>query len=153
MNSFPPTDPATDDADPLLPAAAPSHETITIPVIEETAHIAVETVETGRIRVVKDVEEWLETLRTPLTEQSVVVERVPVDRVVAEAPAVRQEGDVTIISIVREEAVVVKRLVLVEEVRIRRTSTITEWQEQVPLRAEVVRVERAAADSDPDAKT
>ena len=117
---------ATLPAAPFRPEITLIPTTITIPVIEETARVVIETVETGRVRVVKEVHEWLETLTTPLTETRVEVERVAVGRVVAEAPPVRQEGDVMVISVVREEAVVVTQLVLVEEVRIRRTTTVSE---------------------------
>ena len=49
-----------------------------------------------------------------------VVERVPVDQFVDEAPQVRTEGDVTIIPVLEERYVLEKRLVLVEELHIRR---------------------------------
>ena len=137
------TPPAPDGAAATPPPPTTSSSRIfRFPIIEESARVTVETVETGQVRVIKEVEEWLETLSAPLTETRVEVERVAVGREVAEAPPVRQEGDVMVISVVREEAVVVTRLVLVEEVRIRRTSTVHDWQQPVPLRAETVRVER-----------
>ena len=135
-----------------LPLTEIETTTTIIPVIEETARVVVHTIETGRVRVVKEVDEWLETLTTPLTETRVEVERVAVGRVVAEAPPVRQEGDVMVISVVREEAVVVTQLVLVEEVRIRRTTTVSEWQEQVPLRAETVHIKQGLPAAETDLK-
>jgi uncharacterized protein (TIGR02271 family) len=58
-----------------------------------------------------------------LTHVRVEIERVPIDRTVEVAPPIRQEGDITIIPVVEEFVVVERRLVLKEEVRVRRVST------------------------------
>ncbi len=57
----------------------------------------------------------------PLFTDEVSVERVPVNRIVDRAPETRQEGDVTIIPVIEEVITVEKRLLLREEVRIRRS--------------------------------
>jgi hypothetical protein len=59
----------------------------------------------------------------PLFTDEVSVERVPVNRIVDKAPETRQEGDVTIIPVIEEVITVEKRLLLREEVRIRRSRT------------------------------
>jgi len=71
------------------------------------------------------------------------VERKEINRYVDTAPpAIRQEGDVTIISVMKEVLVVEKRLMLVEEVH------ITKQQQQTPqhfsetLRKEQISVSR-----------
>ena len=61
-----------------------------------------------------------QVLEAELEHEHVVIERVPVGRVVDAVPPVRQEGDVTIMPVVEEEVVVVRRLVLKEEVHLRR---------------------------------
>ena len=77
------------------------------------------------------------------------VERIPVDRLVTEAPPPRQEGDTLIVSIVEERLVVEKRLYVIEEVRITRTSTT----EQIAI-PETVRVMHAAVErNDPSSST
>jgi hypothetical protein len=59
----------------------------------------------------------------PLFTDDVSVERVPVNRIVDAVPETRQEGDVTIIPVIEEVITVEKRLLLREEVRIRRSRT------------------------------
>jgi uncharacterized protein (TIGR02271 family) len=55
-----------------------------------------------------------------LAHDHVVVERVPIGRVVDAAPPIRQEGDVTILPVMEEIVVLERRLVLKEEVHFRR---------------------------------
>lgn len=62
----------------------------------------------------------------------VEVTRVRVDREVDEAPRVRQEGDVTIISLVEEVLVVTKRLFLREEIHVRRSASARPAEPTVP---------------------
>jgi uncharacterized protein (TIGR02271 family) len=69
-----------------------------------------------------------------LTHVRVEIERVPIDRTVEVVPPIRQEEDITIIPVVEEVIVVERRLVLKEEVRVRRVSTKEQHQETVVLR-------------------
>jgi uncharacterized protein (TIGR02271 family) len=82
-----------------------------------------------------------------LTHVRVEIERVPIDRTVEVAPPTRQEGDITIIPIVEEIVVVERRLVLKEEVRVRRVSTKEQHQETVVLRQQEAVVTREEPDS------
>ncbi|RYY06261.1 MAG: DUF2382 domain-containing protein [Alphaproteobacteria bacterium] len=77
-----------------------------------------------------------------LNHEHIVVERVSIGRIVDAVPPVRQEGDVTIISVVEEELVVVRRLVLKEEVHFRRVRTTVPHVETVTLRQQTVSVTR-----------
>ena len=85
-----------------------------------------------------------EAVTAELSHDHVVVERVAVGRVVEAIPPVRQEGDVTIMPVVEEELVVVRRLVLKEEVHLRRVRTTTTHSETVPVREQHVAVTRIA---------
>src|SRR5512133_1315348 len=69
-----------------------------------------------------------------LTRVRAEIQRVPIDRTVEAVPPIRQEGDITIIPVVEEVIVVERRLVLKEEVRVRRVSTKGQHQETVVLR-------------------
>jgi stress response protein YsnF len=69
-----------------------------------------------------------------LTRVRAEIQRVPIDRTVEIVPPIRQEGDITIIPVVEEVIVVERRLVLKEEVRVRRVSTKEQHQETVVLR-------------------
>jgi stress response protein YsnF len=82
-----------------------------------------------------------------LTHVRVEIERVPIDRTIEVAPPTRQEGDITIIPVVEEIVVVERRLVLKEEVRVRRVSTKEQHQETVVLRQQEAVVTREEPDS------
>jgi stress response protein YsnF len=82
-----------------------------------------------------------------LTHVRVEIERVPIDRTVEVAPPTRQEGDITIIPVVEEIVVVERRLVLKEEVRVRRVSTKEQHRETVVLRQQEAVVTREEPDS------
>jgi stress response protein YsnF len=73
-----------------------------------------------------------------------------VDRVVSEAPAVRTEGDVTIVPVLEEVLFVEKRLVLKEELHIRRTATTETVEVPVTLRRQRAVIERVDAGASPD---
>lgn len=77
-----------------------------------------------------------------LTYEQVVVERVAIGRVVDAVPPVRQQGDVMIMPVVEEELVLVRRLVLKEEVHMRRVRTTGRHVETVSLREQSVTVTR-----------
>jgi stress response protein YsnF len=126
----------------------PATETVTL--AEETARVETRQVETGRVRVETRTEVGEEIVRATLAGDVVDVVRVPIDRVVTEAPAVRVEGDETVVPILEEILVVEKRLLLKEEVRIRRRTETTEIEVPVQVRRQRAVVERTAADGEPE---
>ena len=77
-----------------------------------------------------------------LAHDQVVVERVPVGRVVDATPPIRYEGDVTILPVMEEIVVIERRLVLKEEVHFRRVQTMRHHCENVSVREQTVRVTR-----------
>lgn len=127
-----------------VPVAKPA----VIPVIQESAVVKKRVVETGRVRIRKDVREYEEHVDIPHVHEEVRVERVPVDQFVDEAPQVRTEGDVTIIPVLEERYVLEKRLVLVEELHIRRERHETHRPEVVKVLKEEVEVDRVPAGGD-----
>jgi uncharacterized protein (TIGR02271 family) len=102
-----------------------------------------QTVDSGRpVRVRKHVDEEKVRAELPFVRETVEVERVPVGRVVELAPAVRLEGDVTVIPVVEERLVTRKELVLVEEIRLTRRREESRSHEDFVVRRERVVVER-----------
>ncbi len=99
-------------------------------------------VTTGRVRVRTVVEVVQEPVRASLEEETVEVTRVPVGREIDQAPEVRTENGVTIVPVVEEVLVVEKRLVLKEELHIRRTVRTEEVEIPVELRKQRAEVER-----------
>ena len=122
-----------------------------IPLVEETATIGKREVVTGRVRV-RTVTDTLEELaRADVQRETVEVTRVPVDRMIESSPEIRTEGDVTIVPIIEEVLVVEKRLVLKEELHIRRRVAAETVEVPVTLRKQRAIVERLAPDTqDPD---
>ena len=114
----------------------------TIEVVQENLAIDVVKHVTGEVIIDQSVDAQtvdipLDTLHTTYVEK-----RVPFGTVVTEAPQIRTEGDTTIIPVFREEEVVVKRLVLVEEIHLTRQQQKTIRTEPVTLRSTAVRIQR-----------
>ena len=120
---------------------AQEEEVAAIPLVEERLAIEKRQVETGRVRVRVEVDEREEMVSAELRRDEVEVERVPMNIPVREIPSVRLEGSTTIIPVVEEVVVVEKRLVLVEEIHLRRKSSST--THEIPT---TVRSERAVID-------
>jgi stress response protein YsnF len=76
--------------------------------------------------------------------EEVEIERVAVNRVIDEAVPVRYEGDTTIISLLEEVLVVEKRLVLREEIHIKKLRKEVHNPQEVLLREEQVEIVRTA---------
>lgn len=124
-------------------------QTEVIPLVEETARVAVREVSGGKVRVRTVTDTVEEVARATLDEENVEVTRVPVNQDVDVAPAVRTDGDVVIVPVLEEVLVVQKRLVLKEELHIRRTRTQTTIEEPITLRKQRAVIERLSAEGDP----
>lgn len=117
--------------------------------IEEQLTLDRRVVETGRVRIGKVGTKHTEQVDVPLDITQVDITTVPVGRHVDAPAPVRQEGDVLIIPVHEEVAVVTRQLVLVEELHVRRRVTTTVETHEVTLRREEITVERTRADSEP----
>jgi len=121
----------------------------TIPVLQETVRVSKREVETGRVAVHKTVTERDETVEMLLKRTDLAVERIPVNRVVTEVPASRQDGDTLIIPTMEEVLFVEKRLVLKEELHIRKATSERLAREVVRLRTEHAEIENTGTVSVP----
>ena len=113
-----------------------------VALTEEVLHLEKTPVDTDHVRVRTKVEERSVVAEGVVERGSIDMTRVPVEIEVAEAPPPREEGDTLVVSIVEERLVVVKKLFVIEEVRLRRTAT--EHAVRIPttlrsMRAEIVR--------------
>lgn len=118
-------------------------EATRIPIVEETVSIEKRLVETGRVQIRTFVDDEQVHVTDALKREIVDVERIAIGREVDVAPSVREEGEFLIVPIVEERLVIEKRLFLVEELRLRRT-TLT-----VPVEADATRrVMRAEVERD-----
>jgi len=125
-----------------MPDGRTTPDEIRVPVVEETAVVEKRTVETGRVRVRTAVEERTELVRDALVREDVEIVRREVNEIVDEAPPVRTEGDTTILPVVEEVLVIQKRLVVREEIHIRRRTSVEPVEREVGLRSTRAVVER-----------
>ena len=130
--------------DPFAQAASPGEAggVQIIPIIEEKLHIGKQTIETGKVRLLKSVGEYHETLNEPLAIRTFDIERVSLNQPVETAPQIRHEGDTTIYPVVEEQLMLTKRLVLKEEVRVTQRDTERRDTQVVTLRREHIEMER-----------
>ena len=117
-------------------------EPMVIPVLVEELEVQKRLVETGKVRITKEVQERETLVDEPLFHDTVAITRVPIQRVVDGPVPVREDNGTTIISIVEEVLVVEKRLMLREEIHIRKQRIETHQPQRITLRSEAVRVER-----------
>jgi uncharacterized protein (TIGR02271 family) len=120
-----------------------------VPLIDEDLHVGKRAVPTGRVRVRSVTDTVEEIARATLDEETVDVTRVPVGREIDAAPAVRTEDGVVIVPIVEEVLVVEKRLVLKEELHIRRTVDQEDVEVPITLRKQRAVVERMSPEGEP----
>jgi len=117
----------------------------TVPVIEEELVTGTRKVKTGSVRVHKTVQRVQKTVDIPTSRDVVDVTRKLVNQVVTTAPQVREEGDTLIIPVLEEEIVVTKRLILKEEIHIRRSHVTSHVSQDVSVGREMAVVERLDA--------
>src|SRR5215218_5922052 len=117
-----------------------------IPLVEETASVGKRQVVTGRVRVQTVTATVEELAHADVQQETVEVTRVPIGKVVETAPEIRTDGDVTIVPVLEEVLVVEKRLVLKEELHIRRRIETETVEVPITLRKQRAIIER----SDPD---
>ncbi|HEX9960837.1 MAG TPA: YsnF/AvaK domain-containing protein [Pyrinomonadaceae bacterium] len=117
---------------------------IVVPVIQEQVTFDKKIVETGKVRISKRVSQHEQLVDVPFMREQVSVERVPVNQVVDAPPQVRHEGDTMIIPVVEEQVFYQKRLVLVEELRVRKQIIEEHKPQQITLMKEEVEVSRSA---------
>lgn len=117
-------------------------QTVAVPVLREEVAVTTRVVDTGRgVRVTRSVAEEPAEVREQLWHEELDVQRVAVDRVVAEAPPSRYEGDVLVVPVLEEILVIEKRFRIKEELRITRIRKQQEYRETIALRVEDVHVE------------
>src|SRR5258708_39350337 len=126
--------PCLDHLDAVEHATTNADRETVIPVFEEELSVAKRVVETARVQVSRVTHQHQQLVDELLQLEKVEVERVPIDRPIEAMPSIRQEGDVTIVPVVEEVLKVERRLVLKEEVHIRRVKQTGRHQEVVSLR-------------------
>ena len=109
-------------------------EDLRIPLPVEEVSVSRREIKRANVQIALNTRTRKQLIDEELTHVRVEIERVPIDRTVEAMPPIRQEGDITIIPVVEEVVIVERRLVLKEEVRVRRVSKKEQHQETVVLR-------------------
>src|SRR5579862_3491817 len=123
-----------------LPPSGEPH----IPLHAEDLTVSKLTVADDMVQVRTVTREHETFVDEALNHERVQIERRPIGRQVEAIPPVRQEGDTTILSVVEETLVIARRLILKEEVHIRRLHVSERHHEAVVLRkqeAVITRIE------------
>lgn len=105
--------------------------------------------ETCVVRVKVETRLCEERVDMLLTHRRAEVSRVPIGEYVDVMPDVREEGDFTIIPVVEEVLVLERRLLLREEIHVRKVETTERHVETVALRRQEAVVTRHASGEDP----
>jgi uncharacterized protein (TIGR02271 family) len=124
-------------------------DTQVLPLVEETVRVDKRQTISGKVRIRTEASSVEQVVRETLTEETVEVTRVPVDRRVETLPEVRTENGVTIVPILEERLVVDKQLFLKEELHIRRDIRTETVDVPVTVRSERAIVERLDANGNP----
>jgi stress response protein YsnF len=123
-------------------AADETHDDAKLQLFAEDLLVSKEVRETGRVRIAKRTVEREALVDENLLRERFEIETVPVGRRIDAMPAVRQEGDTTIVPVVEEVLYTERRLFLKEEVHIKLVRTTERYQETVVLRHQEAVVER-----------
>lgn len=118
----------------------PLEEDMVIPVIEEEVQVSSRRVERSTILINKEIRTEDVSIDIPEISEQYTIERIPKNELLDEKPQIRYEGDSIIIPVVRE--VVVKRILLTEEIRLTKNTSEVLRNETVTLRKEDVTIQK-----------
>lgn len=121
-----------------------------IPVIQEQITFDKQVIESGKVRISKRIVEHEELVDVPIFREEVDVEHVSINQFVDTPPQVRQEGDTMIIPVVQEQIFYQKRLLLVEELHVRKQIIEEHKPQQITLLKEEVNITRSAENENPN---
>jgi uncharacterized protein (TIGR02271 family) len=123
-----------------------SNQETVIPLHVEEVSVAKEQIATGRLRVSTVTQQSEVLVDELLKQEKVEVERTAVNKPIDRMPTVREEGDTLIVPIVEEVLVVERRLILKEEIRLRRIQQTRRHHEYVKIRKQEAVITRTPTD-------
>lgn len=116
-----------------------------IPLHTEEISIQRQQVANATVQVSTVTREQEQFVDQELTHERIEIERLPIGRQIDAVPSVREEGDTTILPVVEEIVVVERRLILKEEVHIRRVQVTEHHRETVMVRQQDAVITRTEA--------
>ena len=121
------------EPDPVVEKTQDSDQ-ILVPLHAEEVSVGKRRVVTGQVKVATVTRQQEQLVEELLEHDHVEIERIAIGKEVDAAPPVREDGDTLIIPIIEEVVVVERRLMLKEEVRVRRIRETQRYQERVVVR-------------------
>lgn len=108
----------------------------TMPLAEEKIAVSKEKIVDRRIQISRKTVSDEEIIEAELTREEAIIHRVTKNEIIQpdNIPTARQEGDIYIIPVIREEVEIIRRQVLVEEIHVKKILTNEHFQESVVLR-------------------
>lgn len=111
-----------------------------IPVIREEVVTGTKVVKKASILIRRIINTEEVTVDIPVKSDHYETEHIPKNEFVDSRPEIRQEGETTIIPVIKE--VLVKKLLLTEEIRITRKVQFKERAKKITLKKEEVKITR-----------
>ncbi|WP_428377110.1 DUF2382 domain-containing protein [Lichenicoccus sp.] len=136
-----------------MPSAPSDGSRLSLLLHDEALRVTRRQVAGDTVRVETVTGERQQLVDTTLTHDHVDIEHVPIGRVIDRMPDIRTEGDLTVIPVVEEVVVVERRLVLKEEIHMRRVRVSERHQQTVTLRHQEALVTRVHPGSGQDDRT
>jgi uncharacterized protein (TIGR02271 family) len=128
--------------DGLVQSPLTENDEYVVPIIAEELRVGKRVRRIGAVQVHKTVSQRVECVNVDLTTETAIVERIPVNVYVEEAPSITYEDDMIIVPVLEEVLVVEKKLLLKEKIKIRRQREHKQHTEHVTLRLEDVAIQR-----------
>jgi uncharacterized protein (TIGR02271 family) len=118
-------------------------EVLVVPVLADTLHVDVRELSHGGVRVHREQREEQVRVDPPLKHTRVDIERCVLNQLLdGPPPEPHQDGETLVIPVLEEVAVVQRRWLLKEELRVTRSEQTVHQPQEVVLRREHVTVER-----------
>jgi uncharacterized protein (TIGR02271 family) len=128
-----------------MSASSPEVGDAIVPLHTEEISIQRQQVVDETVQVSTITREQEQLVDQELTHERIEIERLPIGRQIDAVPPVREEGDTTILSVVEEIVVVERRLILKDEVHIRRVQVTEHHRETVMVRQQDAVITRTEA--------
>jgi uncharacterized protein (TIGR02271 family) len=136
--------PSDDPVEPIADERGGLEEDLRVQRSEEELHAGVRESEAGSMNVKKSVRTEREAVRVPKRREEVGIERVPIEGEAREASGASEADigeDEVVVQVFEEEVVVTKRIVLKEEIRLRKRVVEEDEVIEVDLRKEEVEID------------
>jgi uncharacterized protein (TIGR02271 family) len=119
-----------------------TNEKHVIPVIQEQLHITKQVIESGTISISKKIIEENYDAELSVYHEDLVVERIAKNEYIeGDLPKIRTDGDTTIIPVIKE--IIIKRIMLIEELHITKRKTDALVPVHEVLRKEEITISRS----------